>query len=148
LTVRSYSLTAVLRLGSPGGFVFDLSAGPALLRFEAEATSFGFRRTWLGGHSVRFQEFSALRMIADPATKVGGCAGIAAGVHVAGPIALFVEARYTLGPKTEMPVRFEVVAGTEGISPYPIDLSGLSGASPLTVDPSFLSLAAGLRITI
>jgi hypothetical protein len=41
-----------------------------------------------------------------------------------------------------------VVAGTEGISPYPIDLSGLAGAAPLTVDPSFLSLAAGLRLSL
>ena len=87
-------------------------------------------------------------MIADPATKVGACAGIAAGIHIAGPVALFAEARYTLGPKTEMPVHFEVVAGTEGISPYPIDLSGLSGAAPLTVDPSFLTLSAGLRVAI
>ena len=148
LAIRSYSLAAVLRLGGEKGFVLDISAGPALLRFEAEASSFGFRRTWLGGHSVRFQEFSRLRMFADPVTKLGACFGIAAGVHLAPPAILFVEVRYTLGPKTELPVRFEVVAGTEGISPYAIDLSGLSGVAPLTVDPSLLSLAAGLRISI
>lgn len=148
LRIRSYSLAAVLRLGGAKGFVLDLSAGPALLRFETEASSFGFRRTWLGGHSVRFQEFSQLRMFADPVTKLGACFGIAAGVHLAPPAILYVEARYTLGPKTDLPVRFEVVPGTEGISPYPIDLSVLSGAAPLTVDPSFLSLAAGLRLTL
>jgi hypothetical protein len=148
LSVRSYSLAAVLRLGGAKGFVLDLSAGPALLRFEAEASSFGFRRTWLGGHSVRYQEFSRLRMFADPVTKLGACFGIAAGVHLAPPAILFVEARYTLGPKTDLPVRFEIVPGTEGISPYPVDLSGLSAAAPLTLDPSFLSLAAGLRVSL
>jgi hypothetical protein len=148
LRIHSYSLAAVLRLGGAKGFVLDISAGPALLRFEAEASSFGFRRTWLGGHSVRFQEFSQLRMFADPVTKLGACFGIAAGVHLAPPAILFVEVRSTLGPKIEMPVRFEVVPGTEGISPYPIDLSGLSGAAPLAVDPSFLALSAGLRIAI
>jgi hypothetical protein len=148
LSIRSYSLAAVLRLGGAKGFILDISAGPALLRFEADASSFGFRRTWLGGHSVRFQEFSQLRMFADPATRLGACLGIAAGIHLAPPAILFVEARYTLGPKTDLPVRFEIVPGTEGISPYPLELSGLAGAAPLTVDPSLLTLSAGLRISI
>lgn len=148
LSVRSCSLAAVLRIGRPGAITFDISAGPALLRFETEMGTFGFHRYWLGGHSVLFSEFSQLRMSTGPTTKVGACFSFGAAVYLARPFALFIEARCTLGPKTEIPVSFAVVPGTEGISPYPLTLDALSGAAPLTVDPSYLSLAAGLRLSV
>ncbi len=148
LRTRAYSLDLVWRLGEPDGFAVDLSGGLSLLRFDADLKSLGYRRYWLGGHSVLFNTLSLLRLETEAATRLGANLGIAAAVRLAPALAVFAEARAVFGPETGLPVRFSFVEGGEGDYPGPSDLTGLSAAAPFKFDPSFWTLGIGLRIVL
>lgn len=147
LRTRAYSLDLIYRLVRPGLFAVDLSGGISLLRFDADLNTFGYRRFWFGGHSVLFSTLSSLRMETEAATRVGVNIGLTAAHHLSPAYALFVEARYVLGPKTDLPVRFTMMQMTEGYYPGPATLDGVAGAAPLTANPSFLTLSVGVRIS-
>jgi hypothetical protein len=62
-------------------------------------------------------------------------------------LALFLEGRSVLGPKTDLPVHFTVMDGTVGTYPGTVTLDGVSGAAPLSVNPSFLTVSIGVRLS-
>ena len=145
--VRSYSLDLLWRVGGKDKITLDVSGGLSLLRFDADLKTFGFRRFWLGGHSVLFSTLALLRMTTDEAMRMGVNFGAAVNFPLARILGLYLEARCILGPKTGLPVHFAIMDTTEGYYPGPSTLDGLEGAAPLTVNPSFWTLAIGVRFS-